>query len=415
MSKQTYTPAGTQDHLPWLDGLRGIAALWVLASHVQILTGLRNIPVLSWGGVAVDLFMLLSGFLMAHNYFLRQRSEPWESPRTFFLFWLRRFFRIAPLYYVLLIVAFSVGALLAQDRMTIAALWPSTASPLQRYLDGSAANYLTHLSFLFGFMPDYAFRTPLPDWSIGLEMQFYLVFPFIMLALARLGPLLTTLAVLAVCVVARLCFPEYFQRFEMPAFIAMKLYVFMAGIWIAVARKQKSMTLSMLAGLGIMLVWALADRTFHVWEPRAMTVGRLLIVAAMFYLMNNGTLPGSMLLQKPTAVLRAWLSGRVARFLGDTSYCAYLLHLLIVLPVAGALARNAQYIAMPAALRFLLALALILPPVYLLSWGLFHTVEKFGIHMGRVLVRKLSRGTPRGAALPGESGAGDKAAHGIPR
>ncbi|KAF1038909.1 MAG: hypothetical protein GAK35_03744 [Herbaspirillum frisingense] len=206
-------PAGRQTHLPWLDGLRGIAALWVLASHVQILSGMRDIPVLSWGGIAVDLFMLLSGFLMAHNYFLRRRAEPWDAPRTFTMFWLRRFFRIAPLYYLLLIVAIAMGSMLAQDRSAIASVWPSTMTPLHRYLDGSLDNYLAHFSFAFGFLPDFAFRTALPDWSIGLEMQFYLVFPFLMLAFWRFGAFRGSIAALAVCGLMWFLFPAYFARF----------------------------------------------------------------------------------------------------------------------------------------------------------------------------------------------------------
>src|SRR3569832_20408 len=111
------------EHLPWLDGLRGFAALWVLASHVQILSGMHAVPVLSWGGLAVDLFMLLSGFLMAHHYVLRREREPWEDRSTFLIFWLRRFFRIAPLYYVLLVIALGLGPWLGEAREMIAQVW----------------------------------------------------------------------------------------------------------------------------------------------------------------------------------------------------------------------------------------------------------------------------------------------------
>ncbi|CAH2786711.1 MAG: Acyltransferase 3 [uncultured Caballeronia sp.] len=43
------------------------------------------------------------------------------------------------------------------------------------------SNVVTHLTYTFGMFPRYAFNTPLPDWSIGLEMQFYAVFPLLML------------------------------------------------------------------------------------------------------------------------------------------------------------------------------------------------------------------------------------------
>ncbi|MBH9538896.1 acyltransferase, partial [Novosphingopyxis sp. YJ-S2-01] len=53
-----------------LDGLRGLAALWVLFGHLVILTGFR-LPVLSKPDLGVDLFILLSGFLMVFQYRLR--------------------------------------------------------------------------------------------------------------------------------------------------------------------------------------------------------------------------------------------------------------------------------------------------------------------------------------------------------
>ncbi|MBP0596924.1 acyltransferase [Herbaspirillum sp. LeCh32-8] len=406
MTDSSSTPASKQAHLPWLDGLRGLAAFWVLASHVQILSGLRDLPVLSWGGIAVDLFMLLSGFLMAHNYFLRRQAEPWGESRTFVLFWLRRFFRIAPLYYLLLIVAVGIGGMLADGRSAIAAIWPNTATPLRRYLDDSAINFLAHFSFAFGVLPDYAFRTALPDWSIGLEMQFYLVFPFVMLAVLRLGAYAGTFGALALCVATWFLFPGYFASFEMPAFIGMKLCVFMAGMWIAIGRQNGAMTRALAAALAMMVIWALVGRHLHAGEPRIQILCRLCIVVGMFYLMNDGSLPGSALLARPVAWLRGKLSGRVARFLGDTSYCTYLLHLLILLPVAGTLAGRADYVALPSPLRFLLCLALVLPPVYLISWGLFRTVETYGIHLGRKVVKAVGGTRPRAAVTRVNADAG---------
>ena len=44
---------------------------------------------------------------------------------------------------------------------------------------------MAHFTFLFGFIPRYAASTHIPDWSIGLEMQFYLFFPFIAILLIR--------------------------------------------------------------------------------------------------------------------------------------------------------------------------------------------------------------------------------------
>ncbi len=369
------------DHIPWLDGLRGIAALWVLLSHVQILSGMRGLPVLSWGSVAVELFMMLSGFLMAHHYIARREQEPWHQSRTIAVFWTRRFFRIAPLYYVLLIVSLIAAPTLGDMRNHIAAAWPQTGTEMTRYTDQSLTNLVTHLSFSFGLLPNYAFRTPLPDWSIGLEMQFYLAFPFIMLLMARIGAAIATLALVAACAVAGWLMPEFFSQFPMPAFLPIKLYVFLAGILIAFSRKSDKAGLL----LAVSLIYPGLQFLINRNGESLMLVA---LVTAMFYLTDNGKLPGSAYLQAGKMAVRRAFAGKLAVFLGSTSYATYLLHLLIVLPAAGALAQFPDYVAMNQYLRFFAVLALVLPIVYLLSWLLYQAVEQPGIKAGKLVIRR---------------------------
>lgn len=393
MNPRRSLPLADADHLPWLDGLRGGAALWVLFSHVQILSGAPSIPLLSWGELAVDLFMMLSGFLMAHHYILRQSREPWEHPATVVVFWLRRFFRIAPLYYALLIAALLLGPWLGDFRSTIAQVWPATGTSPERYTDQSLGNIVAHASFAFGFLPHFAFRTPLPDWSIGLEMQFYLAFPAIMLLVARIGAVKASVMLVAGCLALRVLLPDFLQQFQMPSFLPMKLYVFLIGIWIAVARSQVSMRRGLLVALVLAVSWLAIERT-------ASSVARVALVVSLFYLMDNGTLPGSRQLQGGLQWFRGCLSGRISRFLGDTSYSTYLLHLMVVLPVAGGLSRYHQYQAFHPAMRFGICLLVCLPVVFSISWLLHRFIELGGIRIGKSVVRFIQRRHDRSAELP---------------
>lgn len=375
------TPSVVVPHVPWLDGLRGGAALWVVVSHISILTGLPAIAVLSWGGLAVDLFMMLSGFLMVHHYILRQHTAPWHRAQTATDFWQRRFFRIAPLYYVLLIVALLLGPHLGAYRDMIAAVWPKTATSPARYLDQSLINAVAHVSFGFGLLPDYAFRTALPDWSIGLEMQFYLVFPLLMITLARLGVWRAALGIAALCFTALWLWPGFFARFEMPAFLPLRLHVFFIGMLIAFGRAQGRLTQALAVAL---LILATSAVVHGLKLPLAQTG----VALGLFYIMDDGHLPFSRPLTPALGWLRRALSGKISAFLGDTSYATYLLHLLILLPVAGMLAASANYVAYPAAMRFALVTVLVVPPTYLLGWLLHHTIEKPGIKLGRRLARR---------------------------
>jgi peptidoglycan/LPS O-acetylase OafA/YrhL len=383
MKQEMAFPGEQAGHVPWLDGLRGLAALWVLVSHAMILAGVPGIPLLSWGELAVDLFMLLSGFLMAHHYVLRREREPWTARSTFTAFWLRRFFRIAPLYYLVLTVAMLLGPWIGDWRDTIALTWPVTATSPARYDDQGWDNILMHVTFLFGALPHYAFRTPLPDWSIGLEMSFYLAFPFLMLLVMRFGALRAGLLAIGVSAALLLAMPGYFESFAMPSFLPMKLYLFFIGIWIAISRLEGDMrpalALSVLVLAGVVLV-----------ETHYLAMARIAMVVAMFYLMNNGTLPGTSALRNVTVQVRQLFSSRGGKFLGDTSYGVYLLHLLLLIPVAGMLTRFPHYLELSSLMRLALCLLLVAPPVYLLAWLLFRTVEMGGIQLGKAAARYFS-------------------------
>ena len=90
--------------MPGIEALRGVAAVTVALFHLWALTSAPRFPgyeiVVGWGVWAVDLFFLLSGFLLV-QYF-------WEQPRRHSLrqYYVRRFFRIAPAYYVCIALLF---------------------------------------------------------------------------------------------------------------------------------------------------------------------------------------------------------------------------------------------------------------------------------------------------------------------
>ncbi|THB83181.1 acyltransferase, partial [Pantoea allii] len=232
-----------------LEGLRGIASLWVLVGHISLLVHC-HITLISSPGIGVDLFILLSGYLMAKNYVERQQKEPWQSAETIKKFWIRRFFRIAPLYYLLLIIALIYGPWFGEMRDTIAHFYSGTATESSRYTDQSLANILTHFSFLFGLLPEYGFNTVLPDWSIGLEMQFYVLFPFIMLLTLRFGYAASLVGIMVLCCAGRYVLADYYEAFEMPSMILIKLNMFLAGMLMAEAIRRKSLFYVAFALLG---------------------------------------------------------------------------------------------------------------------------------------------------------------------
>lgn len=144
-----------------LDGLRGIAVLVVFLSHSSAFRQ-RLTPWTSFHGtghLGVYLFFVLSGFLLTWSLLGASRIR-------FGAFYLRRFFRIAPLYYLVL-----AGVFLAQTLGNSVDLY-------NLHVTGGAQGFLRHLAF---FQGDSVF------WTIAAEFEFYFILPLIVLALVRWG------------------------------------------------------------------------------------------------------------------------------------------------------------------------------------------------------------------------------------
>jgi peptidoglycan/LPS O-acetylase OafA/YrhL len=163
-------------HLPGLDGVRGLAILMVMAVHFVGGTSARShvqrvvVKAASFGVLGVDLFFVLSGFLIT-GLLLEAKGEP----RFFRNFYARRTLRIFPLYYFVLGVLFLVipalttpSPLLEVARQHQAWLWTYTAN---FYI--AATSSWTSLTYVSHF------------WSLAIEEHFYLVWPLVVFTFRR--------------------------------------------------------------------------------------------------------------------------------------------------------------------------------------------------------------------------------------
>ncbi len=62
-------------------------AVWVMFGHIATAVG-ATIPLIKDHPTGVDVFMILSGFLMVYNYNLCRSAEPWEEAKTWRRFWI---------------------------------------------------------------------------------------------------------------------------------------------------------------------------------------------------------------------------------------------------------------------------------------------------------------------------------------
>jgi len=181
-----------------LTGLRGIAALYVMIFHYFGGTPLSNpaTTFLSHGYLAVDLFFVLSGFVMALNY-----AEMFVSCRpvaAYRKFLGRRIARVYPLYFAGTVAGF----FLVTDSMF----------PVPKHTLGNLALNLS-MAQGWGFTNSF----DLPAWSVSTEWAAYLLFPLLIVPTLFRKPLSALLsAVVSVGCLAVICLPPVVHSYHLP-------------------------------------------------------------------------------------------------------------------------------------------------------------------------------------------------------
>jgi peptidoglycan/LPS O-acetylase OafA/YrhL len=151
--------------MPQLDGLRAIAILMIFVNHWTPWSYQIGLP---WGNFGVDLFFVLSGFLIT-EILLESRRYMEEDGQSLFLtlrqFYIRRTIRIFPLYYAFLIVYGAISQSWINELTPW--LWTYTLNLFRVLINSDWGGPISHL------------------WSLSVEEQFYLVWPWIILLTPR--------------------------------------------------------------------------------------------------------------------------------------------------------------------------------------------------------------------------------------
>src|ERR1039458_5950989 len=183
------------NHIPELDGVRGIAILMVIVFHAfqfipSPMTGWIS-KLASYGFAGVDLFFVLSGFLIT-GILLNAKSQP----GYFRNFYAKRALRIWPLYYLLLLVSFGLVPLLILSTH----VFMEELSLLQ---SRSALVYVLLLQNIW-----YAGKIgPIMlamTWSLAIEEQFYIVWPWLVMWCSRKKLACILIAIVVLTPLARL-------------------------------------------------------------------------------------------------------------------------------------------------------------------------------------------------------------------
>lgn len=346
----------------FLNVFRALAALWVVVAHCLIWTRVGWFPSPK---MAVDLFMVLSGFLMA--YTVDRNAEPHNELGTWGRFYIRRFFRIAPGYYFaylmmgILLVPVTQGYLYLQSLAP--ETWATGGAYDPRTTDFGLANIVMHVTFAFGLHPDYSYSSMLPDWSLSLEMQFYLAFPLIYLAMReRSSMIVCSIVVLLSLAIGAMYALGAWPEFDEPSLLVMKLPVFLAGILIYKAAE------------GDRLLRLVTAMSLLVMTSATLEWGHLLLIALV------GSLAWLWLGKVPERIV-ALTRLPIVSFFSDCSYAAYLLHGFVIALVGAPMMKALIGLGKP------VAAGVMIPAVIGITYGLSYAfnqlVERPGISLGR--------------------------------
>ncbi len=373
--------------LDYIDALRGIAALSIFFYHMYGTVG----PLTKWAypiqiiperfiGLAlagIPLFFIISAFTL----YLSLDKKAGEK-RKFLKFYLRRFFRIAPLFYVLLIFVV-LDSFITQKGVPF-------------WLD-----VLANFTFTFNLVAQYSASLFNGGWTVGVEMLFYIVLPLIFIKVNNM------------------------RR---------SILLFIGIYWFC---KESRQLLGSIIGENIMISTNYNYYNFFHWayifpvgiicylvykshlpkiknEYRAHVAFIMLLLSLIILFVFIGNMPLSMTLSdlyEPLGGLTSWLTmspiafvllilslsltpnwlivNRFTRFFGAISYSLYLIHPFIIEPLKPMYVYIYDHTIYSTDFSFFLCLILTLLIVTSVSLLTYHLIETPGIRWGKKVIAKL--------------------------
>lgn len=300
--------------IPALDGLRGLAALFVLFGHfpwIEHLTFIRKTA--TWfdsGSLGVDIFFALSGFLIT-RIILADKADGTFSFSTFYL---RRALRIFPIYYLTIV---AVGLFIT---------WRQS---------GWLALYLGNFAFAFDPEPHPMRHT----WSLAVEEHFYLLWPFLLAKLPRRTAQRMVLPVLPlISVVLAIITCQIMPGEEADALIIRgsmyRMLSICLGAWVAFHESRlRNLPLPLILVMGVLAIllphltirsleWHLGGLFLSNWTCKLVVLSSASLCWLLITLNLDRLATRYVLFRLPHAVL----TNRSVMFVGTISYGLYLYH-----------------------------------------------------------------------------------------
>lgn len=360
----------TSTKLNYINAVRGIAILMVITLHVS--SAIPALPdtflyMCGKGSYGVQLFFVASAFTLFLSYTNRVKTEGVHVNRNFFI---RRFFRISPMYY-LAAIAYSINFYFLTDGQHLASwIWKVGIN----------------LIYFNSFVPGTINFIPPGGWSVGIEMVFYCCLPFLFGQIKNIRS--ATIWFVALTIFAFLLKlairytlmnmsvdyvrPEnWFLYYWFPN----QVPVFLLGIILFFALKHYVIknAVTVYSGITVSTILLLLFTYFKRDIDPLLLIPEHIIIAA-FFAVNV-----FFMAQRPIALL----DNKFTRFMGEISFSLYLVHFIIV-------EKLKEYLPLPANTfeAFIILLVLTLALSSVVSYFTYKLVELKGIKLGNRFVKR---------------------------
>lgn len=357
-------------------GLRGIAAFAIVLFHICHLTGIQ-VPegfyfIERDFGAAVQLFFVLSAFSLMYSTEHTMHRPDWAKE-----YLIKRYFRIAPLFYTIL------ALMLAGTAVKHYSALPSIAT------------VLLNVFFVFGFFPSPDVGLVMAGWTIGVEMIFYVLFPVLLMTIkTKKEALIFLLVSVLISYVARVELHNlYLNVVPLPKWdwsnFAFLSYLFFFAVGIYAYRFEQSQIKS--------------GRSLHALIPWAavLAIGVLLLTEALQSPVSLGQF-GFVIRAFGFGALCVWQSSKPSlwcankffEYLGERSFSIYLLHApIIILSKGYVVSLYSKLEPGIGAYAYFVCAVVVMVEVLVMAEITYRAIEVPGIKLGRKAI-----GTMRGIA-----------------
>ena len=381
-------------------------AWWVVIGHIANLTGVSALtpsyasPL--WNGtVAVNVFIMLSGFVITHLQLSASRP-------TYGRYLTRRAFRLWPAYLLALIPMIALPALYAYPFVQLP--WHSKHAEMVEAYNSVHANVephaLLHLTMLHGLVPgevlEHADSSLLsPAWSLSLEWQFYLVAPLLVALMVRSQKWAVGLVVASAGLTA-IFFSQTILTWDFRSFLLISILYFAIGMFSRIYVREITAKLKTWPSIALQIALVLVALAF-VDGLTDFTLGRELAIWFIAMHAVGTEIGASRGCRKPDMVgsaALAFFSVRPLRHLGEISYSTYILHIPVICAWFWLFGRGDAGLSQNAAIAIGVTSIF---PVYLVSLASHRLLERPFMRFGARITAPKALQPPEAPAIPSDA------------